>query len=201
MNGRLSMLAMSLTASFTVMARAEDHPILMPTRDVAIIYRMPGDSMGNSAEKVQATYADGSNKVRYDFFRFTEAKYPFVSWIYDRVAERLIEVMQESRQYQIHPYPTGPTPGGVLSSDMGFKRQQLAAVAGQPCTNWAVTSSIAKVNGTVACITEDGVLLRLSSPDPKDPPQLLAQSLTYTAAPGQFFAPPPGFKRFTPPAE
>ena len=95
--------------------------------------------------------------------------------------------MQESR------------PGGFLLSDMGFKKQQLTAVAGQPCTNWVVTSSSPEVNGTVACITDDGVLLRLSSQDPKDPPQLLAQSLTYTAAPGQFFTPPAGFMRFKPP--
>jgi hypothetical protein len=107
MIGRLSILAMSLTASFTVMARAQDHPILMPTRDVAIIYRLPGDSMSNSAQKMQATYADNSSKIRYDFFRFTEAKVPFAAWIYDRVAERLIVVMPESRQYETQPYPTG----------------------------------------------------------------------------------------------
>jgi hypothetical protein len=201
MIGRLSILAVSLTASFTVMARAQDRPLLLPTRDVAVIYRLPGDSTGNSAEKMQATFADSGNKIRYDFFRYTEAKYPFVSWICDRAPERVIVVMPESRQFEIRPYPTGATPGGFLSSDMGFKKQQLTAVAGQPCTNWAVTSSNAKANGAVACITEDGVLLRLSSPDPKDPPQLLAQNVHYATAPGQFFAPPPGFTRFTPPAE
>ena len=201
MIGRLSILAVSLTASFAAMARAQDLPVLMPTRDVAIIYRLPGDSTGNSAQKMQATFAERSNKIRYDFFRFTEAKVPFASWIYDRAAERLTVLMPESRQYEIQPYPSGPTPGGFLSSDMGFKKQQLTAVAGQPCTNWVVTSSSPKVNGTVACITDDGVLLRLSSPDPKDPPQLLAQSLTYTAPPGQFFTPPAGFMRFKPPAE
>jgi hypothetical protein len=201
MIGRLSILAVCLTASFAAMARAQDHPLLLPTRDVAIIYRLPGDSMGKSGQKMQATFADGSNKIRYDFFRFTEAKYPFASWIYDRVAERLIVMMPESRQYEVRPYPTGSTPGGFLSSDMGFKKQQLTAVAGQPCTNWVVTSSSPKVNGTVACITDDGVLLRLSSQDPKDPPQLLAQSLTYTAAPSQFFTPPAGFMRFKPPVE
>jgi hypothetical protein len=201
MIGRLSILAVSLTASFTAMARAQDHPVLMPTRDVAVIYRLPGDSTGNSAQKMQATFAEGSNKVRYDFFRFTEAKYPFYSWIYDRVAERLTVLMPESRQFELQPYPSGPTPGGFLSSDMGFKKQQVTAVAGQPCTNWAVTSSNSKVNGTVACITDDGVLLRLSSPDPKDPPQLLAQTLSFTAPPSQFFAPPAGYMRFKPPAE
>ena len=95
MIGRLSTLAMSLTAAFAAVARAQDRPVLLPTRDVAIIYRLPGDSMGNSAQKMQATYADGSKKIRYDFFRFTEAKTPFASWIYDRVAERLIVVMPE----------------------------------------------------------------------------------------------------------
>ncbi len=201
MIGRLSILAVSLTAAFTAMARAQDHPLLLPTRDVTVIYRLPGDDAGNSAQKMQATFADGGSKIRYDFFRFTEAKYPFVSWICDRSPERVVVLMPESRQFEIRPYPTGAPPGGFLSSDLGFKKQQSTAVAGQPCTNWAVTSSNAKVNGTVACITEDGVLLRLSSPDPKDPPQLLAQTLSYTAAPGQIFAPPPGFTRFTPAAE
>jgi hypothetical protein len=201
MIGRLSILAASLIASFAAMARAQDHPVLLPTRDVAIIYRLPGDDMGKSAQKMQATFAEGSNKIRYDFFRFTEAKYPFSSWIFDRAAERLIVVMPESRQYETQPYPTGPTPGGLLSSDMGFKKQQLTAVAGQPCADWAVTSSNPKVNGTVACITDDGVLLRLTSPDAKDPPQLLAQNVHYATAPSQFFAPPPGFMRSKPPAE
>jgi len=201
MIGRLSILAMSLTAAFTAMARGQDHPLLMPIRDVAVIYRLAGDDTGNSAQKMQATFADGGSKIRYDFFRFTEAKVPFVSWICDRASERVIVVMPESRQFEIRPYPTGTPPGGFLSSDTGFKKQELTAVAGQPCTNWAVTSSIAKANGTVACITEDGVLLRLSSPDPKDPPQLLAQNVLNATAPSQVFAPPPGFTRFTPPPE
>jgi hypothetical protein len=201
MISRLSILAVSLTASFATMARAQDHPVLLPTRDVAIIYRLPGDDTGNSAQKMQATFAEHSDKIRYDFFRFTEAKVPFASWIYDRAAERLIVLMPESRQYETQPYPTDPTPGGFLSSDMGFKKQQLTAVAGQPCTDWAVTSSNPKVNGAVACITDDGVLLRLTSPDPKDPPQLLAQNVHYAAAPSQFFVPPPGYMRSKPPAE
>jgi hypothetical protein len=198
MIGRLSTLALSLTAAFAAVARAQDRPVLLPTRDVAIIYRLPGDSMGNSAQKMQATYADGSKKIRYDFFRFTEAKTPFASWIYDRVAERLIVVMPESRQYEVQPYPTGPTPGGFISADLGFKEQQMTTVAGQPCTNWALSSPSSKVNGAVACIMDDGVLLRLSSPDPRDPPQLLAETLSYTAAPSQFFAPPSGYMRKRP---
>jgi hypothetical protein len=181
--------------------QAQDHPVLLPTRDVSIIYRLPGSSLGNSAQKMQATFADGSKKIRYDLFRFSEAKVPFASWIYDQAAERLIVVMPESRQYEVQPYPTGPTPGGLLSADLGFKRQQMASVAGQPCTNWALTSPSPNLNGSVACITDDGVVLRLSSPDPKDPPHLLAQIVSYTSAPSQVFAPPPGFSRVTPMAQ
>ena len=62
MIGRLSILAVSLTASFAAMARAQDHPVLLPTRDVAVIYRLPGDDTGNSAQKLQATFADHGNR-------------------------------------------------------------------------------------------------------------------------------------------
>ncbi len=194
----LAASALCAGVALTAPARAEEKPPLLPTRDVGIIYRLPTGSLDNAAQKLQATYADGGKRIRLDFFRFPESKFPFASWIYDGVANRLYVVRPEKREYVEQSSPGGQIPGAWLTAGMTFaKEQRMIAVAGQPCTNWEIKAVESKVNGSVACVTDEGVVLRLTSPDPKAPPQLEAVAVSYVSPPEGIFAPPTGFMRVT----
>ena len=57
-------------------APASDQPLRLPTRDVAVIYRIDGVGM-EGAHKVQITYTSRGERSRIDYFRWMEAKYPF----------------------------------------------------------------------------------------------------------------------------
>ena len=198
MIGQLGALAACLASVMAAPASAQDRPPLLPTRDVGVIYQLPTGSLDNAAQKLQATYADGGQRIRLDFFRFPELKFPFASWIYDGVADRLYVVRPEKREYVEQSSPGGQIPGAWLTAGMTFaKEQRMIAVAGQPCTNWDIKAAESKVNGSVACVTDEGVVLRLTSPDPKAPPQLEAMTVSYVSPPEGIFAPPSGFMRVT----
>jgi hypothetical protein len=193
--GRLGVWTVWLAAAIAAPASAEDRPQLLPTRDVAIIYSLPGGDMGGSAQKLQASYADSGRRIRLDFFRFSEAKVPFVTWIYDANRDRLTKVLPEQREYTVQDSPGRPAPGEFLTSEMHFEKQRTAAVAGQPCTNWSIKSSDPVANGTVACITDEGVLLRMAVPDQSVPPVMVARAVQYGTLAEGLFSPPPGFMR------
>jgi hypothetical protein len=193
--GRLGIWTVWLAVAITAPASAVDRPQLAPTRDVAIIYSLPGGDMGGAAQKLQASYADSGRRIRLDFFRFSEAKVPFVTWIYDANRDRLTQVLPERREYTVQESPGRPVPGEFLTDEMQFEKQRMAAVAGQPCQNWSIKSSDPVANGTVACITDEGVLLRMAAPDQTVPPVMVARSVQYGALAESLFLPPPGFMR------
>lgn len=198
MKAWLVVATLCLPGLLAVSAQAQDRPPLLPTRDVAIIYRLPGSATTSPAQKLQATYTDGGKRIRLDFFRFMESKFPFATWIYDGEVDRLIVVRPERREYTEQSSPAGPIPGAFLTADMSFEKQRMIAVAGQPCTNWAIKSANPKVNGSVACVTDEGVVLRLSAPDANAAPELLAQVVSFQSPPDGTFSPPSGFMRVHP---
>ena len=193
----LAMTVLCAAAVLTSPVLAQDRPPLVPTRDVGVIYKLSTSSMDHSAQKLQATYVDGGQKIRLDFFRFAESKYPFATWIYNGALDRLIVVRPEKREYVEQKQFKGLIPGAWLTSDMTFEKQRIVAVAGQPCTNWAIKSAEPKVNGAIACVTDDGVVLRLTSPDTSAPPELEAVTVKYGSPPDNVFAPPSDFMRVT----
>lgn len=192
---RLALTSLFFATAFVASAHAQNHPVLLPSRDVAIIYRLPGGDMGNGAQKLQAAYADGGQRIRLDFFRYTESKYPFETWIYDGIGNRFTKIYPERREYTVAEAPTESIPGDFINSEMQFTKQGIAAVAKQPCTNWAIKSSDPVANGTLACVTDDGVLLRMAAPDPKTPPVMVAQLVQFGSLASALFAAPPGFMR------
>ena len=194
MFGRLAAMALCL-AAIAEPAWAQARPPLLPTRNVAIIYTVRGGTAEQPIQKLQATYTAGGDHIRLDFFRFTELKYPFSSDIYDSITDRFEVVEPEQHKYTEQDSPPRPVPGQFLTPDMQFTRQTMVAVAGQPCQNWAITSSDPLANGMVACVTDEGVLLRLTAPDPKDPPLLVATAVRYGPPPDGVFSPPAGFVR------
>ena len=58
-----------------VVAQQADSPPLLPKSDVAVTYRFDNMPL-DGPHKLQVVYAEAGQRVRVDFFRWMEAKYP-----------------------------------------------------------------------------------------------------------------------------
>jgi hypothetical protein len=185
---------MPLMASSGLCADQADRPLFLPTDDVAVIYRFDGVAP-NLPRKLQITYTAKGARVRIDYFRFFEAKYPYFALIFDRPADRLISVHHESKSYYDRPIGANSNPGSLLSPDkMDFTRQGPSMVAHAPCTDWQIVVRDKQDGKGTACVTDDGVVLRLAATMPTVT-TLTATTIHYGPPPDGIFAPPAGFKR------
>lgn len=200
MNRRGPML-LGLSLLLPVVAQAQDHPLFVPSKDAAVIYRLAGGDMGNGAQKIQVTYADGGQRERIDYFRWAEAKYPFAALILDRAVDKLIAINGEAKTYAETNIGKLVTPETRFSSpDMHYTRLGIAAVANQPCTDWTIQPIGNKVPGGTVCVTDDGLILRVTQ-NGIATPGMVALNVAYGTPPDGVFAPPEGFTRKEPPSQ
>jgi hypothetical protein len=170
-----------------------DRPLSLPKADVTVTYRFDRMPYGGP-KKLRITYAKGGELVRVDSFRWSEAKYPTVSTIFDRPGDRLIRVEPERRAYTEHSVGNSPNPGALISADIPFSRQGTDTVAHAPCTEWKVEAPGKPNDQDTACVTDDGIVLRLASKRPSVA-SLIAIDIRYGAPPDDLFVPPKDFTR------
>jgi hypothetical protein len=193
------MLALSLL--LPVIAHAQDHPLFMPSKDVTVVYRLAGGDMGNGAQKLRVLYAGGGQREKIEYFRWVEAKYSFAAMILNRARDKLIAINDEERTYIETNIGKLVTPDMRFSSpDMHYTRLGIAAVAGQPCTDWTIQPLDNKVPGGTVCVTDDGLILRVTQTGIPGP-GMIALSVDYGTPPDGTFAPPEGFMRKEPPSQ
>ena len=189
---RRPLLAICLSAPAAAWAQQGDRPLLLPKSDVAVIYRF--DHVGiNDYHKWQMTYADGGQKVRLDYFRWTEAKFPYLSTIYDRTTDRFINIRPESKTYTEQPIGNTDNPGQFLKAGMNMTRQGTSVVAFATCTDWNVQFADTDEQDR-ACVTEDGIVLRIV-PSKSNVASMTATLIHYGSPPDGIFEPPENFKR------
>ena len=174
-------------------ASASDQPSRLPARDVAVIYRINGVGM-EGAHKVQITYTSRGERSRVDYFRWMEAKYPFLGIIFNRPADQLVTVMPERRAYVVRNIGKLGNPAELLKNDLRFAREGEAKVAELDCTDWKYRLSNTNDDLGTACITDEGLLLRLTSAKSKDF-SLTATVVSFGSPPDSIFQPPPDFTR------
>ncbi len=109
---------------------------LLPSRDVAIIYLLcPEATWATGRKKLQAAYAgNGGQRIRLDFFRYTESKYPFETWIYDGIGNRFTKIYPERRgNFSWQRRRQNPSPETSSTRRCEFTKQGITtAVAKQP---------------------------------------------------------------------
>jgi hypothetical protein len=174
-----------------------DHPLPFPNSDVAVIYRVdrgPADA----PRKLQITYRDAGERVRVDYFRWVEAKTPYLTRIFDRPANRLITVYPERKAYTERDIGGAGNPGIFFRDNTVFKRLGNSVIAYAPCTEWGVEVPGKGEPGDTACVTDDGIALRIASANPAFV-SLTAIAIHYGSPPDSFFNGPPGFRRETSP--
>jgi Domain of unknown function (DUF4412) len=185
----LAGLTVALLAATPVMA--QEHPTLAPTRDVTIDYRLESKAAGNQPRTMKIQITAGGTRMR------VEAQPAPGYMIMDRTAGRTIMVMTQQHTYA--DVPTSPAMANTfqLTDKMGFTRQGTDTVAGQRCTVWTVR----RENGAgVACITDDGVLLRGDSDTGGGPSHIVATKVTYGTLADSVFQAPPDYKKMDVPA-
>ena len=135
-------------------AFAEPRPVLQPTRDVDVTYKVPVPSAPGTALLQRLRWSAARRTQRVDLP--TSGNWMVV----DFAGHRMALVRDQSREVVDLPAPqSSDLPGGGA----GYTRKSQASVAGLPCTEWRTIDT--RGQETLACYTDDGVLLRARSGD------------------------------------
>ena len=165
-------------------AAVPDRPVLAPTREASVLYRVV--NAGAAPVEVRVTAEAGGSPMRLDL---PDRTYMLV----DQAARSIAVVVPEEQMVLDVPYGDGPQTYFQLNDRMRFIRRAPATVATVRCTVWDV--AVDNARGTM-CISDDGILLRSSGTDETGRRNLIeAVSVSFApAAPGEF-VPPADFSR------
>lgn len=170
-------------------AAAQDRPVLSPTRDVDVVYMMvqadaPG---GPRVVEERMRWAAAAGKLRID---------PPTRglWVVMDTASRRIATVRDGERSVLEIESAQAAPVPLPQAGASFVRRGTDSVAGVRCTEWQTTD----VTGapTLACLTDDGVLLRASGAG-----RVLVEALHLTYAPQDpaVFRIPDDYRRIQPP--
>jgi hypothetical protein len=134
------------------LAWAADGPVLIPTRDVAVTYRM--DAGGRVLEQ-RMRWSVAARRMRID------PPTPGIFLLIDYAARRMDVVRDPERSYVEMAAPaTLPGMGSSGESREGrYVRGGGDEVSGMACTDWITHDT--KGLATEICVTADGVMLRV----------------------------------------
>ncbi len=158
-------------------ARAADAPLLQPSRDVDVTYRVPVPGGVDVSLLQRLRWSAARRLQRVDLPSSG-------NWmVLDFTAHHMAMVRDDSREVLDLP---GPQAADQPAD--GYVRAGSARVAGLDCTQWRTTDT--RGEPTLACYTADGVLLRAT-----EGPRVLmeAVSVTFAAQPAAIFQPPAGY--------
>jgi hypothetical protein len=184
MRQKLALLAVLAAAA---PARAEDAPMIHPSRDVAVEYRSNGMAQGPADPSAVVTmrFTGKGSRVRID------GPNGHGYAILDVDGGRMTMVMTEKQIYM--EQPANPAMLGMFQAKgSAFRKTGTDTVAGVPCTTY--TATINDRDGQV-CLTGDGVMLRARSEEAGRTHELEAVKVTYADQPAALFEPPAGFKK------
>lgn len=171
-------------------ARAQEHPLYLPTRDVTVVYAVT--SKQNAApSQARMLYSASAERMRLD----APGQQGFV--IIDHADKQVTVVMLAQHLYMQQPLDPNMATGFMLNASMKFSRTGSKTIAGTPCTEWAVQSTRASGN---VCVSKDGVVLEGHGTDHDgNGGGVQAVSVNYAAQPADMFAPPAGFTKMAMP--
>jgi len=141
---------------------AQEHPLLGPAHNVTVTYAVSRAAPDNVANKVRLSYFPQGPMVRVDSYVFRDGRVPFNTVIYNGVEHRRFILVYQLQAYFVEDLPAPDMPELVLDETMQFSRQGSATIAGQSCAAWQVTTS--KDSASSFCVTDDGVVLRSTTP-------------------------------------
>ncbi len=142
---RLALAVALLSAPLA--AHAADAPVVVPTRDVDVLYQT--DQGGTMLEQ----------RLRWDAkdqLMRVDSPSPGLWMLVDYRNRRIYMVSEPQKSILEIGATAGPLPG--QPGGQNFTRRATDQVAGTPCTQWEATDT--QGQPTLACLTDNGVLLR-----------------------------------------
>jgi len=128
-------------------AHAADAPVIVPTRDVDVLYRT---DQGGQMLQQRLRWDEKDQLMRVD------SPSPGL-WMLVEYRNRQIFLVSDPQKSILEMgAKAGPLPG--QPGGQNFTRRGTDQVAGTPCTEWEATDT--QGQPTLACLTADGVLLR-----------------------------------------
>ena len=183
----MRLVVAALTAALAALpAAAQDRPIFIPTRDVAVTYRIAGAE--GPAREMRMAWLIAERKMRVDMPGG-------LGWaVLDQASQRMLVVMDQQRMTM--ELPTRDGPGGFTMPTeppvtARFARAGSATIAGLACTIWSYGDG--KTKGE-ACLTSDGVMLRSSGAQGGQGGSVEAITVTYGPQDPSRFRAPEGYK-------
>lgn len=187
--GWLGFVALAIMTALP--ASAQDRPLLRPVRDVAVTYRVEATgAQGQPIGRTIRMYWTGKgSRMRLE----VEGQPGFA--LVDFAADRTTLVVPAQHAYAEVPFDPARAPGLDIPPGVSMTKGPVDTVAGTPCTEWSMRGP---QGGGRACITGDGLLLRVSGERSDLPNALEAVSVAYGPQPPALFTVPAGLTRIAP---
>ena len=170
--------------------------VAAPTRDVAVTYRGTG---GRDAGELRIVWSVSDDKMRVET--------PGGALIRDNRAKRDMMLMNEQRMF-VEAASSGDTGKGLVpvGPDDTVTREGTDRVAGLDCTVWRIMPKKTNADDDGdkavkrACVTADGVPLRVVEGDGANRKTTIATKVEYGRQDPALFGVPDGYKPFDPKA-
>ncbi len=178
----MRLVALSVMAwVVTTPAWADAAPVVQPTRDVDVTYRVPVPGGADASLLQRLRWSAATRRQRVDLP--TSGNWMML----DFARHRMALVRDESREVVDLPSPQTADQAGAGA---GYTRVGTDSVAGLACTQWRTVDT--RGHETVACYTGDGVLLRAMAGDRV---LMVAVHVAYGAVGDGVFEVPAGYAR------
>ena len=172
-------------------AFGQERPVHLPTRDVAVHYRV----LGRAAQQVRAIQVRFIAARRQLRVEPDDGAMGFL--LVDPTALTARMVVPGVHHFVDLPIARDRRATLLLSDGLGYARRGQARVAGYECTVWDVRSG---ADTATACITADGVLLRAQGKSGDlAGSELLATKVDYAIQPAALFQLPADYRSLSVP--
>jgi hypothetical protein len=176
-------------AAAPALAQNTTAPVLTPTRDVAVTYRVQGEE-----RSLRMSWLTAEQRMRVDL---PDAGQAYL--ILDRRANQGMMVMPEEEMVMSMPMnrPGTSTPMLEPGPNARFTREGTDRVAGHACTVWRYQDG---ADSGRSCVTADGVMLRGEGRSGGHEGRIEAVEVTYGSQDASRFRAPPGYQTMQLPA-
>ncbi|MGH7155117.1 MAG: hypothetical protein ACREF3_14430, partial [Acetobacteraceae bacterium] len=189
--GRLGAAIAALGMLAALPAAAQERPAVRPSHDATVIYhvQVAGPDGVSRSRTLHMYWTGQGTRLRME----VEGQPGFE--LIDFAADRMTMVMADKGSYLEVPFSPGNAPGLTIPPGVSLSRQGTDTVAGTQCTIWGMQGA---QGGGTACITSDGLVLRVRGQKRDDPAAMEAISVVYAPQAAGLFAVPPGLKPLIP---
>jgi len=172
-------------------AAGQDRPIMRPTRDLAVVYHVQAAGPNGAAETrtVHMYWSGKGTRLRLE----TDGQSGF--GLVDYAAGRMTMVNLPQKAYAEVTFDADHAPGLNIPPGAQIDRSGSDTVAGLACSEWTVRGP---QGGGTACITNDGLVLRVRGAQPGETAAMEAVSVAYGPQPASLFTLPGGLRQVAP---